>query len=404
MRVLFNGLCTLGQRTGVGNYAAHLLAALPGVLTRAEAVETFPGPVVRFLYAAYQRWLPGGGVPTTPAPVPTTSAPKQPWWRSLLQNARACARGYLPRAFARRVRRGGLELYHEPNAIPYEVDLPTVVTVHDLSVLLYPQWHPAARVAHYEKAFTAGLGRCAHILTDTEAVRREIIGHLGVAPERVTAVHLGVQPELRPVAPDVVAARLRALQLPANYLLAVGTLEPRKNQLMLVRAYCRLPVSVRERYPLLLVGGLGWNNDDLRACLDGAGKRAGVARLGYVPDGDLAALYSGARALLFPSYYEGFGFPPLEMQACGGAVVASTAAAVAEVCAGSPAQLLDPHDADAWYASLLRVCTDDDFHRSLCTGATSAAGRFTWQHCAERTLGVYRHVAHAHTVPIRKAG
>jgi alpha-1,3-rhamnosyl/mannosyltransferase len=120
-----------------------------------------------------------------------------------------------------------------------------------------------------------------------------------------------------------------------------------------------------------------------------------VRHLGFVPDGDLPALYCGARALVFPSFYEGFGLPPLEMQACGGAVLASTADAVAEVLAGSPAQLIDPHDEDGWHAALHTVCTDDDFWRSLQRGATTAAARFSWQRCAAETLAVYRRVAGA---------
>lgn len=385
MRVLLNTLTTLGHKTGIGRYTAELYAGLRAELAAGETLDTFPAGWLRTGCSWLRSQMKGGGG--------GGGTGKRSWRGWMKEQAGQWWRNFLDARFAGALRRHAYDLYHEPNNVPLPARVPTVVTLHDLSVLLYPQWHPAERVAYYERCFRDGLSRCAHILTDTEAVRREIIRHLGVAPERVTAAHLGVQPDLRPVAPEVVAARLRALKLPASYLLSVGTLEPRKNQLMLVRAYCRLPASVRERYPLLLVGGLGWNNGDLRACLDGEGKRAGVLHLGYVPDADLATIYSGARALLFPSFYEGFGFPPLEMQACGGAVVASTAAAVAEVCAGSPALLLDPHDADAWHDALLRVCKDDDFHASLCSGATTAAARFTWRRCAAETLAVYRKVA-----------
>jgi alpha-1,3-rhamnosyl/mannosyltransferase len=116
-----------------------------------------------------------------------------------------------------------------------------------------------------------------------------------------------------------------------------------------------------------------------------------VRRRGYVAHQHKAALYNGARALAFPSLYEGFGLPPVEMLACGGAVLASTAGAVAET-AGAAAHLIDPHDEDGWRAALLRVCTDDEWWQSLRRNAVAAVRPYTWENCARATLGVYRKV------------
>jgi alpha-1,3-rhamnosyl/mannosyltransferase len=128
-----------------------------------------------------------------------------------------------------------------------------------------------------------------------------------------------------------------------------------------------------------------------------------VIHVGYVADVHMPALYNGARALIFPSFYEGFGLPPLEMLACGGAVIASTAGAIAETV-GRRAHLVDPYDLDGWRAAMRRVADDDDWHRALRDGAEDAARPFTWEACAADTLRAYRAV-HSETAPaIRRAG
>jgi alpha-1,3-rhamnosyl/mannosyltransferase len=129
-----------------------------------------------------------------------------------------------------------------------------------------------------------------------------------------------------------------------------------------------------------------------------------VLHLGYLPDRHLPLLYNGARALVFPSHYEGFGLPPLEMLACGGAVLASTASALVETVSGQ-AHLVAPDDADGWRSALTRVLTDDDFQRSLCQGAEESARPFTWERCATRTWQVYQQaLGRSDGACIRQAG
>ncbi len=389
MRFLINRWPALGRRTGVGRYTAELIASLQPLLRPGEELDTFPAG----WFGGLCSWLRSG---SEYAGLPRPSGKSRPSWRGWLKGQVArFGHRFLQVQFAAHVYRSRPTIYHEPNNVPMPCDVPTIATLHDLSVLLYPQWHPASRVARYEQSFRQGLDGCSHILTDTAAVRREIIQHLGVAAEKVTAAPLGINPAMRPLPESDVAARLRTLNLPPRYLLCVGTLEPRKNQLMLLRAYVALPATVRERYPLLLVGGLGWRTEELVTYLHDDARPRGVVHLGYLPDADLPILYNGARALLFPSFYEGFGWPPLEMQACGGAVLASTADALREILAGSPAHLLDPNDQDGWYAALLRVCTDDDWWQSLRVRAEASASRYTWERCAVRTLDVYRQVVGA---------
>jgi alpha-1,3-rhamnosyl/mannosyltransferase len=200
---------------------------------------------------------------------------------------------------------------------------------------------------------------------------------------------MGVRRDLRPMPRHHVDLVLRKLGLPSRYLLHLGTIEPRKNVHMLMRAYSALPAPLRERYPLVLVGKWGWNMDDAQRFYHEEAKARGVLHVGYVPDEHVAALYNGARALLFPTLYEGFGMPPIEMMACGGAVIASTADAVRETV-GAQAHLVDALDEEGWTRALRLATEDDDWWQQLRTGATSVAARYTWDQCAADTLRVYR--------------
>jgi alpha-1,3-rhamnosyl/mannosyltransferase len=400
MRVLVNGLTASGGRTGIGHYTAQLLRCLRDQSGGAE-IDCFPSPWIRRARHAWVRlrpWLERGGPP------PTSGAAKNPGWRQrTLGSLRSFGHTLLTHNIQAYCRGGNYDLYHEPNYIPLPTDLPAVATLHDLSVLLYPEWHPADRVADFTRRFREGLKRCVHFLAISEFARQEIIRTLHLRPEQVTRTYMGVRPGLGPLPPDEVQTTLRRLDLPPRYLLYLGTIEPRKNVLTLLRAYCSLPPEVRLRNPLLLVGGWGWNAGEVASFLDAEGKARGVIHLGYVPDRYTPALYNGARALLFPSFYEGFGLPPLEMLACGGAVIASTAGAIAETV-GRQAHLVDPHDLDGWRDAILRVAEDDDWRVQLREGAEDVARPFTWEACAADTLRAYRIVHGDATATIRKAG
>ena len=393
MRVLVNGLAAAGPKTGIGHYIAQLLRCL-SEQTDAEEINSFPNRWLcqaRSLWARVHSQLERGSSqpPLAPAQVPV-NAPRKPTWRGrAMRSLRASGQWLLARNFRAAYQRGGYDLYHEPNFIPLPTDLPTVATLHDLSVLLHPEWHPADRVAHFERRFRRGLKQCVHFLAISESARQEIIQTLHLRPERVTRTYMGIRPGLAPLPEAEFRPALRRLGLPPRYLLYVGTIEPRKNLLTLLRAYRGLPAPIRSEYPLVLAGGWGWNSADVAGFLDAKGGSSGVIHLGYVSDSHLAALYNGARALVFPSLYEGFGLPPVEMLACGGAVLASTAGAVAETV-GRQAHLIEPTDTDGWRQAMLRVVRADDWWRELRRGAVEAARPFTWERCAADTLRVYR--------------
>ncbi len=382
MRVLFNGVTTLKPKTGIAHAAANLHAALAATFP-ADTFWLYPGE--RATRAARRFFKPSSSPAAPPGKKPN------PLKRLVKQTAGAVAKVGYAAHFQLAARAGRFDLYHEPNFVPFRTRLPLVVTVFDLSVLLYPQWHPAERVKAHADAYARGLALADHVIVGTEAVRAEARRHLGLSPDRVTAMLCGVGPQFRPQSPDVIATLRAKYKLPPRYTLYVGTIEPRKNIGTLLRAFCDLPPKAREACPLVLAGGWGWKSGAERELFQSEAKHRGAIHLGYVPDDDLPALYAGAEALLYPSFYEGFGMPPVEAMACGTAAVTSTADAVREVV-GANALTLAPDNLDGWRDALNRIAMDREFLSYYRRRGIAHAATFTWEACARVTHGVYRKV------------
>jgi alpha-1,3-rhamnosyl/mannosyltransferase len=369
-----------GARAGIGHYTWQLAQALTAI--EPQLLRPYPTVWEQLFTGWYERqWA------------KYAAAPPRAWTnrirgRCLITARRLGARSYTEQ-LQRVLRRERIDLYHEPCYIPLECEGPIITSVHDLSVLRFPQWHRRETVALFEKHFDAALKRSQHLLAISEFGKQEIVRYLGWPAERVSVSYMGVRPGLGPVGGSRLQRVLRRWGLRPGYLLHVGTLEPRKNVLMLMREYCELPLWLRERHPLVLVGGAGWNSVEEHDFLRGRGAASGIRWLGYVSDVFFGCLYSGARALLFPSHYEGFGMPTIEMMACGGAVIASRAGAVVETV-GGVAYLVDAVDGRGWREAMYRVCVDEEWWRGLRAGALGWAARYTWQRCAEQTLAAYR--------------
>jgi len=405
MRILFHRQAAAGNKTGVGYYTSRLLEALaetPGTHQidgfphgwlwagyRARAVLLPLWERWRFRYQRLSRraWL--GALAAAP--------------RQVVRCLVSCGRALLQRQLQAMFHAGRYDLYHEPNFLPVPTDLPTIVTLHDLSVLLHPEWHPPQRVKAYDRGFRRGLLQARHFLTVSDTVRKQVVRLLNISPSRVTRVYNGIHPHLSPLPMDYTTAVLRRLQLRPGYLLYLGTIEPRKNVLMLLQAYCSLPPVLRTRCPLLLVGGWGWKFQEVADYYQNYAREKGVLHLGYVPERYLPVLYNGARALVAPSLDEGFGLPCVEMLACGGAVLASDVEVFRETVGGQ-AQLLPSQDADAWRTGMAEVIRDDDLHTLLRHGATQAALPYSWKASALQTLAVYRALAGTpSTLPLSRA-
>ena len=382
MRVLFNGASAIRPKSGVGHTTVQLHSALTEV-SSADLFWLYPGSTIRSLVSRTQK----NTRPATGSISPPKPAPPRFIKRLALRAARM---GYAAH-FRLIARSSQFDLYHEPNLIPFQVQLPTVVTVHDLSVILFPEWHPVERVKRYEQAFHRGIASAAHIVVDSEAVRTEAIRILGLDPNRVTTVHIGISSNFRMQSNEEIATVRKRLQLPERYLLYVGTVEPRKNLSTLLRAYCDLPAEAREKCPLVLGGGWGWKSEPVRALFESEARHCGVRYLGYVADENLPGLYAGALALLYPSFYEGFGLPPVEAMACGSAAIVSTAEAVREVV-GSNAIQIDPRDLTEWREAMRRAIADPNSLDAYRREGLAHAEKFRWQRAAQTTLEVYRRV------------
>jgi|SRR5579872_94497 len=382
MRVLLNGASTIRPKTGVGYTTLNLHRAITNVYP-ADQFWLCPGDTIRNSASRFFKNI--------KRPAGSISPPKPESQNRLKRLAVRTARLAYATQFQLAARLGNFDLYHEPNLIPFDVHLPIVVTVHDLSVILFPNWHPADRVKQFEKAFVRGVENAAHILVDSDSVRSEAIRILGLDPNRITTVHMGISSNFRIQTENELFDMRRRLNLPDRYLLYVGTVEPRKNLATLMRAYCDLPSELRDKCPLILGGKWGWESEPVRELFESEARHRGVRYLGYVSDEDLPALYGGATALLYPSFYEGFGLPPVEAMACGTAAIVSTADAVREVV-GNQAILLDPNDLSGWREAMKRAITDREYLEAYRKGGIAHATRFTWDQAAKAAYEVYRKV------------
>ena len=266
-----------------------------------------------------------------------------------------------------------------------------VITVHDLSVLLYPETHPIERVKDFQLRFKDSLDRSRLIITDSNTVRQELIDTLGIEPERVCSVPLGVDVPSAAAAP--IDGVLNRYQLaPGCYTLCVSTFEPRKRIAQLVAAYEQIPNALRLRYPLVLVGAIGWLNEALNSRISDAESAGWLKRLNFVPDETRDALYRGARLFVYPSVYEGFGLPPLEAMAHGIPTIIGDAATLVEVTKG--AALVVCADDCEGFAELIASVLQDETLRSIASeNGRQVACEYTWAKCLASTVAVYKRLA-----------
>jgi glycosyltransferase involved in cell wall biosynthesis len=265
-----------------------------------------------------------------------------------------------------------------------------IITIHDLSVFRFPETHPPERIRAFEREFMRSLERASHVITDTEAVRAEVIAAFSLKPGNVTAVPLGVDASFRRPPEEHLAGDLETLGLVAGrYGLCVSTLEPRKKILELLGAWRRLPRPVRDAYPLVLCGGSGWRNEDLLQAVEQASDEGWLFHLGFVEEALLPSLYAGARLFVYPSSYEGFGLPPLEAMASGAPVLVSNIPCLAEVC-GDAARYVDPDDGVAFTLALERNLMDATWQAEALRRGAEHAAKYHWDRCIAETIDVYR--------------
>ncbi|MDX1662739.1 MAG: glycosyltransferase family 1 protein [Candidatus Promineifilaceae bacterium] len=289
-----------------------------------------------------------------------------------------------------------LDVLHSPDFIPPAFGARRrVITVHDLYFLHRPETKSPASRRYYNDQITWAVDAADHIIAVSESTRQELVDLLRVPGEKVTTVYHAANPIYRrPVSAEARARTLARYSLSPGFTLFVGTLEPRKNIMMLLSAFARMRVDTGYDAPLVLVGNKGWLYDELFAEVEALQLGSSVIHLPGVTDDHLAALYNAAGVLALPSHYEGFGLPVLEAMHCGCPVIASNRGALPEVL-GDAGLLLPPTDAGAWADGLCRVLSDGDLAQRLIQAGRKRASAFTWEKTATRTLAVYEQAANA---------
>ncbi len=270
----------------------------------------------------------------------------------------------------------------------------SVVTVHDLGYLYYPDAHRDADRRYLDWSTRWNAHQAAAVLADSEATKADLIRAYGARSDRIHVVYLGRDERITRVANPLRLAEVRAkYDLAQRYFLYMGTLQPRKNLERVVQAFEAIcGRGELADMQLVLAGRKGWLYDSLFARVEAAGLGERVVFPGYIPDEDVPALLSAAAAFVFPSLYEGFGIPVLEAGGCGVPVITSNTSSLPEV-AGDAALLVDPHDVDAIAEAMYRVVTDPELAAELTRRGHENVKRFSWEKCARETLAVLESVA-----------
>ncbi len=286
--------------------------------------------------------------------------------------------------------RSGADLLHALAFVGPVVRLrPTVVTVYDLSFLLYPAaFHRLNR--WYLSAMTPlSVRRARRVIAISESTRSDLVRLTGVPADRIEVVYPGLEPGMGRVSdPDALAQFRRRHGLPDRCILSVGTLEPRKNAETLVRAYAALRAKGAIPHALVLVGARGWRYESVFKAIEESGYAQDIIVPGYVAHEELPFWYSIAELFVYPSLYEGFGLPVLEAMACGVPVITSDVSSLPEV-AGDAAVLVQP-SREALADAISRVARDATLRAEMSEGGLKRAQSFTWERAARQTMDVYR--------------
>jgi glycosyltransferase involved in cell wall biosynthesis len=354
------------RQAGVHHYARSLVHALAGLPTLAGA-QLWISPTAASEVDAHARSV----FRVRTASVSTESPLRRLWFEQTQLPALLHA--------------DSVSVYHGLGfVLPLRARLRRVVSVMDLSFLTHPETHRLFNRT-YLRLFTRwSCLRADRVIAISESTRRDVLAHFGLPPERVVAIPLGVNPNIRPPNPAILAAFRQTHRIGERSIFYLGSLEPRKNLKRLVAAVAQLPSNTQ----LFIGGGLGWMYDDTLRLIQTLGVGERVTLVGHVPAAELPLWYAACAAFAYPSLYEGFGLPVLEAMACGAAVVTSNVSSLPEVT-GDAALLVDPTETGQLADALTQILENGGLREALRGRAIRQAAGFTWQATAERTAAVY---------------
>lgn len=369
MKIGFDALAA-DNRSGSGVYCRQLLRALARVDSRNE----------------YHVFLPGHPEELGLEPLSSNFL-----FHRLLVRSRLMRPLWVQTMLPLHARRLGLHLLHVPQFVaPLWGSTPLVTTIHDVVYEVFPETVRTTHRFFYQKLVPKVIGRCAAIITDSTQSSKEICQTFSLDPQRLTVIGLGADEQFfRQRSHDEIQAVTQRYQLPQQYILAVGTLEPRKNLVTLLRALAVLRTRGMQPF-LAIIGRPGWNYKSVLALADSDQLVESVSFLGFVPECDLYCLYQGASAFAFPSLHEGFGLPLLEAMASGLPVVASGIPTSLDLLRKEGTGLMvDAHDIEGWANALEDILNDKELTTHLGGNARAAAQSHTWERAARATLKVY---------------
>ena len=367
MRIGLDGIPLASRKTGIGHYTLELAQAL---------AKLSPDDEFELL-----------------SPVPFIS-PLEQRQSNLRQVEAARRRFWFVFGLPLYIRRHRLALFHGTNyEVPWWNGCPTILTIHDLSLLLHPETHESHLVRRARHRLPLMARWATKIITATEFVKKEVSEHLKIDPAKIVVTPYAPRHHFRPLERSETEQTRERLGIEDVFILFVGTIEPRKNLITLLRAFAEILKTTELRPQLVIAGQEGWLVGETLNYLHSEGLSERIKFTGYVSDRDLRALYSSCAVCVYPSLYEGFGLPPLEAMACGAPVIASDVPSLTETV-GKAALLVPPKDVPKLAHSLVEMISDEGKRDYFSRAGLEHASEFTWERTAKLTLGVYSKAIH----------
>lgn len=287
------------------------------------------------------------------------------------------------------------DIYHAVDFLSFDKSLkiPQVVTVHDLTVVLFPQ-HQGKKISDaHTKILKSACQNSDKIIAVSEATKQDIVKHFSILPEKITVTHLGYQERFKKISDQLTIKKtLSKYKINFPYILFVGTIEPRKNIKNLILAFDKLQDNQKlKNHHLVIIGRRGWNFSQIEETYQKSVNKEKIHFLNFVADEDLVYFYNGAKVFCYPSIYEGFGLPPLEAAACGVPVVTSNISSLPEVV-GEAGELVNPNNYQEITNALEKILLSEKLQKEMSVKSLKQAKKFSWEKCARETHYVYKKV------------
>lgn len=267
-----------------------------------------------------------------------------------------------------------------------------VTTIYDVTFKTYPEFHTPANVHHCDSGTRTAVERADAIITISQNSKKDIVEIYKCSPEKIHVTLLGYEEKFKPCSDEAKKLAIKnKYQIKNNFLLSVGTIEPRKNLLGTLRAYLSLPEKLRDNLSIIVAGNKGWLNSQLFSFVEENNLKDKVKFLGFVDENDLPTLYSLATIFIYPSFYEGFGLPVIEAMAGGCPVICSNTSSLPEV-AGNAAELIDPYNQSQFNQALKNLLTDEKKREKMREKGLKHCRDFSWRKCARQTLDIYQNL------------